>query len=70
MTSFWLFLSSVFKFTFKFYDLAGNVMNWIFTYWCYVLVAVLGNNKDKDYHSPTEGKFHYYEPELHTKEVE
>jgi hypothetical protein len=42
----------------------------IFTYWCYVLVAVLGNNKDKDYHSPTEGKFHYYEPELHTKEVE
>jgi hypothetical protein len=41
-------------------------MNWIlfivaklfFCYWCYVLVAVLGNNKDKDYHSPTEGKFH------------
>jgi hypothetical protein len=53
-------------------------MNWIlffvasgiFTYWCYVLVSVLGNNKDKDYHSPTEGKFHYYNPEIHTKEVE
>jgi hypothetical protein len=52
-------------------------MNWIlffvasgiFTYWCYVLL--LGNNnKDKDYHSPTEGKFHYYNPEIHTKEVE
>jgi hypothetical protein len=31
--------------------------------------SVLGNNKDKDYHSPTEGKF-YYNPEIHTKEVE
>ena len=78
MTSFRLFLSDVFKFTFGFYDFAGNVMNWIlffvasgiFTYWCYVLVSVLGNNKDKDYHSPTEGKFHYYNPEIHTKEVE
>ena len=78
MTSFWLFLSEVFKFSFKFYDLAGNVLNWvlffvatgIFTDWCYTLVKTLGNNKDKEYHSPTEGKFHYYDPELHTKEVE
>ena len=78
MTSFWLFLSDVFKFTFGFYDFAGNILNWvlflvasaIFVYWCYVLVAVFGNNKDKTYHSPTEGKFHYYDPELHTKEAE
>lgn len=76
MTSFWLFLSEVFKFSFQFYDLFGPVLNWvlfalasgIFTYWCYVLVVTLGNNKDKDYHSPTEGKFPYYNPEIHTHE--
>lgn len=76
MTSFWLFLSDLFKWSFGFFDFAGNVMNWIlfivasalFCYWCYVLVATLGNNKDKEYHSPTEGKFPYYNPELHTKE--
>lgn len=76
MTSFWLFLSDVFKFSFKFYDLFGNVLNWIlfivasvlFVYWCYVLVVTLGNNKDKEYHSPTEGKFPYYNPDLHTTE--
>lgn len=76
MTSFWLFLSDLFKWSFGFYDFAGNVMNWIlfivasalFCYWCYVLVATLGNNKDKEYYSPTEGKFPYYNPELHTKE--
>ena len=76
MTSFWLFLSDVFKFSFQFYDLFGNVLNWIlftvasvlFIYWCYVLVVTLGNNKDKEYYSPTEGKFLYYNPDLHTKE--
>lgn len=76
MTSFWLFLSDVFKFCFQFYTLFGNVLNWIlfivactlFVYWCYVLVVTLGNNKDKEYHSPTEGKFPYYDPELHSKE--
>ena len=26
------------------------------------------DNKDKEYYSPTEGKFPYYNPELHTKE--
>ncbi len=76
MTSFWLFLSDLFIWSFGFYDFAGNVLNWIlfivastlFCYWCYVLVAILGNNKDKEYYSPTEGKFPYYNPELHTKE--
>lgn len=76
MTSFWLFLSDVFKFSFQFYDLFGNVLNWIlfsvasvlFIYWCYVLIVTLGNNKDKEYFSPTEGKFMYYNPDLHTKE--
>lgn len=76
MTSFWLFLSDLFKWSFGFYDFAGNVLNWIlfivasalFCYWCYVLVTILGNNKDKEYYSPTEGKFPYYNPELHTKE--
>lgn len=76
MTSFWLFLSKVFKFSFQFYDLTGNVLNWVlffvastlFVYWCYVLIVTLGNNKDKEYHSPTEGKFHYYNPDIHTHE--
>lgn len=76
MTSFWLFLSDVFKFSFQFYDLFGNVLNWIlftvasvlFIYWCYVLIVTLGNNKDKEYYSPTEGKFMYYNSDLHTKE--
>jgi len=76
MTSFWLFLSDVFKFSFQFYDIFGNVLNWIlftvasvlFIYWCYVLIVTLGNNKDKEYYSPTEGKFLYYNPDLHTKE--
>lgn len=76
MTSFWLFLSEVFKFSYKFYDLAGNVVNWVlflaasimFCYWCYTLITTFGNNKDKDYHSPTEGKYPYYNAELHTEE--
>ena len=29
MTSFWLFLSSVFKWSFGFFDFAGNFVNWI-----------------------------------------
>ena len=76
MTSFWLFLSDVFKFTFGFYDFAGNVMNWIlffvasgiFTYWCYVLVVTLGGDKDKEYFSPTEGHHPYYDPKIMKKE--
>lgn len=74
MTSFWLFLSDMFKWSFGFFDMFGNVLNWIlfivgtglFTYWCYVLIVTLGNNKDKEYHSPTEGKHPYYKKELHT----
>jgi len=76
MTSFWLFLSDVFKWTFQFYDFAGNFVNWIlfivasviFIYWCYVLVADLGGNKDKEYYSPTEGKFPYYDPKIYKKD--
>lgn len=76
MTSFWLFLSSVFKWSFGFFDATGYVLNWIlflvgcafFVYWCYVLVSTLGNNKDKEYYSPTEGKHPYYKPELYKKE--
>ena len=76
MTSFFLFLSDAFKWAFGFYDIFGNVLNWIlfavccvlFTYWCYVLVVNLGNNKDKEYYSPTEGKNHYYDPAIYKKE--
>ena len=56
MTSFWLFLSDLFKWSFGFYDFAGNVLNWIlfivastlFCYWCYVLVTTLGIIKIKN----------------------
>ena len=73
MTSFYLFLSDVFKWTFQFFPFAGNVINWIlffiasamFTYWCYVLVSTLGNNKDKEYFSPTAGKRPYYDPKIY-----
>ncbi|WP_294300151.1 hypothetical protein [uncultured Chryseobacterium sp.] len=76
MTSFFLFLSKVFKWSFGFFDAFGNVLNWIlfivccvlFTYWCYVLVSTLGNNKDKDYYSPTEGKHPYYDPTIYKNE--
>ncbi|MEN2435160.1 hypothetical protein AAH994_07090 [Weeksellaceae bacterium A-14] len=75
MTGFWLFLSSVFKWSFQFFDFAGNGLNWIlffvactlFIYWCYVLVAKLGGNKDKEYFSPTEGKQPYYDPKIYKK---
>lgn len=77
MTSFWLFLSRVFKWAFGFFDAFGYVLNWIlflvaaalFTYWCYVLVKVLGNNKDKEYYSPTEGKFPYYDPSIYKDRI-
>lgn len=78
MTSFWLFLSSVFKFSFGFYTHVGYFFNWVlfivgcvfFLYWCYVLIAVLGGNQDKEYYSPTEGKFPYYDPERYSKKEE
>jgi pyruvate-formate lyase-activating enzyme len=73
MTAFWLFLSDVFKWTFQIFDFAGNAINWIlfftacgmFCYWCFVLVSKLGNNKDKDYFSQTEGKNPYYDPKIY-----
>lgn len=76
MTSFWLFLSSVFKWAFGFFDFAGNIMNWIlfliatamFCYWCYVLVVTLGGDKDKEYYSPTEGHHPYYDPKIYKKQ--
>ncbi|MGS0748530.1 hypothetical protein [Halpernia sp. GG3] len=75
MTSFWLFLSSVFKWSFGFFDFASNVVNWIlfvvafgfFCYWCYVLFAQLGANKDKEYINSTYGKHPYYDPEIYNK---
>lgn len=75
MTSVWLFLSEVFKWTFGFFDAFGNVLNWIlfivasilFIYWCYVLVVTLGGDKDKEYFSPTEGKNPYYDPKIYKK---
>lgn len=75
MTSFWLFLSDLFVWSYGFFDYAGNVLNWIlffagvllFSYWCYVLVATLGGNKDKEYFSPTEGHHPYYDPKIHKK---
>lgn len=73
MTAFWLFLSDVFKWFFQIFPFAGNVINWIlffcavvmFCYWCYVLISTLGNNKDKDYFSPTEGHHPYYDPKIY-----
>lgn len=74
-TSLWLFLSKVFKWSFGFYDATASVLNWvlflvacsIFIYWCYTLVVTLGNNKDKEYYSPTEGKHPYYDPNIYKK---
>ncbi len=76
MTSFWLWLSKVFVWTFGFFDLFGNVLNWVlflvacslFIYWCYTLIVALGINKDKEYFSPTEGKYPYYDPKIYNKE--
>jgi hypothetical protein len=76
MTSFWLALSAAFKWSFGFYNLFGNVLNWVlflvatgyFCYWCYVLVVSLGAQKDKGYFSPTEGKNPYYDPKIYKNE--
>lgn len=73
MTDFWLWLSGVFKWSFGFFEHFGNEVNWIlfllcmvlFTYWCWVLVSRLGNNKDKHYHSKTEDGHNYYTEELY-----
>ncbi len=75
MTSFWLFLGSVFKWSFEFYDIFGNVLNWIlfivacvlFVYWCWELVGPLGGDKDKDYVSPSKKVRPYYDPEIYKK---
>lgn len=76
MTSFWLFLGKIFKWSFGFYDHFGYVLNWIlflvasayFCYWCYTLVVTLGNNKDKEYHSDTEDNNPYYRTDLYKNE--
>ena len=75
MTAFWLFLGDVFKWSFQFYELFGNVLYWvlfivasvIFTYWCYILVKDLGGDEDRDYYSPTAGKYPYYDPKIYKK---
>lgn len=75
MTSFWLFLSGVFKWSFGFYDAFGYVINWIlfivactlFIYWCWELIVPLGNNKDKHYTSPSKEIRPYYDPEIMKK---
>ncbi|MEC5394007.1 DUF6341 family protein [Bergeyella sp. RCAD1439] len=75
MTSLWLFLSKVFVWSFGFYDVFGYVLNWIlfivasvlFVYWCWELVVPLGNNKDKDYTSPSKEVRPYYDPEIMKK---
>ncbi|MBC7555566.1 MAG: hypothetical protein H7195_01240 [Chryseobacterium sp.] len=76
MTSFWLFLSKVFKWSFGFYDLTANVLNWVlffvgfgfFCYWCYVLIVKLGANEDKAYTNDTSGHHPYYDPKIYNKE--
>ena len=76
MTSFWLFLSDLFMWSYGLFDFAATELNWIlfiaavaiFGYWCYVLVSTLGGNKDKAYFSPTEGHHPYYDPAIHKKE--
>lgn len=76
MTSFWLFLSRVFEWSFGFFNLFSNVINWVlflvafgfFCYWCYVLISQLGGNKDKEYVNSTNGKNLYYDPKIYNKE--
>ncbi|MGC4130102.1 MAG: hypothetical protein QM564_11240 [Bergeyella sp.] len=75
MTSFWLFLSKVFTWSFGFFEIFGNVLNWVlfitasvlFVYWCWELVVPLGNNKDNDYQSPSNEPRPYYDPEIYKK---
>jgi hypothetical protein len=65
-----------FQMVFRVFDFSANVLNWIlflvatgfFCYWCYILVVTLGAQKDKDYHSPTEGKHPYYDPKIYKNE--
>lgn len=76
MTGFWLMLSAIFKWSFGFYNIFGNVFNWVlfivavalFVYWCWELVVPLGNNKDNAYKSPTKITRPYYDPEIYKKE--
>ena len=76
MTSFWLLLSDVFKWSFQFYDIFGTVLNWVlfivacvlFIYWCWELVVPLGNNKDNGYKSPSKEVRPYYDPKIYKKE--
>jgi hypothetical protein len=66
MSSFWLFISDVFKASFAFFDTFGFVLNWIMvgviTYffwgWCKSIIAF--GKEDKDYVSPTEHDAEYY----------
>lgn len=75
MTSFWLFLSDLFVWSYGFYDVLGNIMNWVlfivacvlFVYWCWELVVPLGNNKDNDYTSPSKEPRPYYDPKIMKK---
>ena len=75
MTSLFLLISDAFKWSFQFYDLFGNVLNWIlfvvasayFTYWCWELIVPLGNNKDNDYISPSKEPRPYYDPKIYKK---
>ncbi|EKB61738.1 hypothetical protein [Bergeyella zoohelcum] len=75
MTSLWLFLSDLFVASFSFYDMFGNVLNWIFfivccvlfVYWCWVLVVPLGGDKDLEYKSPSKEKRPYYDPKIMKK---
>lgn len=75
MTSFWLFLSDIFVWSYNFYDVFGYVLNWIlfivasviFIYWCWELVGPLGNNKDLDYKSPSKEIRPYYDPKIMKK---
>ncbi len=75
MTSFWLLLSSAFKWSFQFYDHFANGINWvlflvassIFVYWCWELVGPLGNNKDNAYKSPSKQTRPYYDPKMYSQ---
>jgi len=73
MTDFLLWLSGAFKWSFGFFDIFGNAINWIlfiasvilFVYWCVVLITRLGGNKDKEYKSDTEAGHFYYTEKLY-----
>lgn len=74
MTTFWLLLSDLFKWSFQLFDFIGFGFNWIiviamtifFVYWC-VQVFKFGK-KDVNYVSDTENNNPYYREDLYKQD--